>query len=118
MAAARQMLPTGGRRDPEPSQAALPHLTLRAAQILGNEFAGQVEAIGPAVTSFAVGDRVFGYDDSSCGAHAQYLTIGEDASLARIPAKLTYAQAANGAHVVTDDRRRFLASTPTAPGGP
>ena len=57
--------------------------------ILGNEFAGQVEAIGPAVTSFAVGDRVFGYDDTAFGAHAQYLTIREDASLARIPANLT-----------------------------
>ncbi len=62
--------------------------------ILGNEFAGQVEATGSAVTSFAVGDRVFGYDDTVCGAHAQYLTIREDASLARIPANLTYAQAA------------------------
>ncbi len=62
--------------------------------ILGNEFAGDVEAIGPAVTSFAVGDRVFGYDDSRWGAHAQYLTIREDASLAQIPANLTYSQAA------------------------
>ena len=55
--------------------------------ILGNEFAGQVQAIGSSVTSFAVGDRVFGYDDTACGAHAQYLTIREDASLARIPAE-------------------------------
>jgi NADPH:quinone reductase-like Zn-dependent oxidoreductase len=62
--------------------------------ILGNEFAGRVEATGPAVTSFAVGDRVFGYDDTTCGAHAQYLTIREDASLAPIPANLTYTQAA------------------------
>ncbi len=62
--------------------------------ILGNEFAGQVQAIGPSVTSFAVGDRVFGYDDTVCGAHAQYLTIREDASLAGIPAGLTYAEAA------------------------
>ena len=33
-------------------------------KILGNEFAGVVEAVGPAVTSFAAGDRVFGYDDT------------------------------------------------------
>jgi NADPH:quinone reductase-like Zn-dependent oxidoreductase len=69
--------------------------------ILGNEFAGLVEAVGPGVTSFVVGDRVFGYDDTACGAHAQYLIIREDASLARIPASLTYAQAApatEGAH--------------------
>ena len=65
--------------------------------ILGNEFAGQIQAIGSSVTSYAVGDRVFGYDDSVCGAHAQYLTIREDASLARIPASLTYAEAAPAA---------------------
>jgi NADPH:quinone reductase-like Zn-dependent oxidoreductase len=46
------------------------------------------------VKTFAVGDRVFGYDDSAFGAHAEYLTIREGASLARIPAELTYAQAA------------------------
>lgn len=63
-------------------------------KILGNEFAGQIEAVGPAVTAFAVGDRVFGYDDTAFGAHAQYLTIRDDASLARIPAGLTYVQAA------------------------
>ena len=62
--------------------------------ILGNEFAGQIQAIGSSVTSFAVGDRVFGYDDTVCGAHAQYLTIREDASLAPIPGSLTYAEAA------------------------
>ncbi len=62
--------------------------------ILGNEFAGRVERVGPAVTRFAVGDRVFGYDDAACGAHAQYLSIGETASLARMPETLTFAQAA------------------------
>ena len=34
--------------------------------------------VGTAVTRFAVGDRVFGYDDTAFGAHAEYLTIGED----------------------------------------
>ena len=62
--------------------------------VLGNEFAGQVEEVGPAVTHFAVGDRVFGYDDTACGAHAEYLAIAEDASLALIPPALTYTQAA------------------------
>jgi NADPH:quinone reductase-like Zn-dependent oxidoreductase len=77
--------------------------------ILGNEFAGDVDAIGPAVTSFAVGDRVFGYDDSRWGAHAQYLTIREDASLALIPASLTYSQAApatEGSHYALADIRK------------
>ena len=69
-------------------------LTRPRVMVLGNEFAGQVEAVGPGVKTFAVGDRVFGYDDTAFGAHAQYLTIREDASLARIPANLSYAQAA------------------------
>ena len=78
-------------------------------RILGNEFAGQVEALGAAVTSFAVGDRVFGYNDTAFGAHAQYLTIREDASLARIPANMTYTQAApatEGSHYALGNIRK------------
>ena len=63
-------------------------------RILGNEFAGDVEAVGRAVTTFAVGDRVFGYDDGAWGGHAEYRTVRENASLARIPAALSYLQAA------------------------
>ena len=37
--------------------------------ILGNEFAEQIEAVGSAVTSLAVGDRVFGYNDTTFGSH-------------------------------------------------
>ena len=53
--------------------------------ILGNEFAGVVEGVGSGVTRFAVGDRVFGYDDTRFGAHAEYLTIGEMAAVATMP---------------------------------
>jgi NADPH:quinone reductase-like Zn-dependent oxidoreductase len=78
-------------------------------KILGNEFAGEVEAVGRAVTSFAAGDRVFGYDDSAWGAHAEYLTIRQDASLARIPANLSYVQAApatEGSHYALANIRK------------
>jgi NADPH:quinone reductase-like Zn-dependent oxidoreductase len=53
--------------------------------ILGNEFAGVVEGVGEHVSRFAVGDRVFGYDDSRFGAHAEYLTIGQRAAVATMP---------------------------------
>ncbi|HLK43923.1 MAG TPA: alcohol dehydrogenase catalytic domain-containing protein, partial [Thermoleophilia bacterium] len=53
--------------------------------ILGNEFAGTVETVGAAVSRFAVGDRVFGYDDTRFGCHAEYLVIGEGAAVATIP---------------------------------
>jgi NADPH:quinone reductase-like Zn-dependent oxidoreductase len=54
-------------------------------QVLGNEFAGVVESAGAAVDRFAVGDRVFGYDDSSFGAHAEYMTISQDAAVSTMP---------------------------------
>jgi NADPH:quinone reductase-like Zn-dependent oxidoreductase len=47
--------------------------------ILGNEFAGQIEAVGKSVTSFGVGDRVFGYNDVTFGAHAEYMVMPEKA---------------------------------------
>jgi NADPH:quinone reductase-like Zn-dependent oxidoreductase len=62
--------------------------------VLGNEFAGEVEAVGSGVTSFEVGDRVFGYSGSRFGAHAEYLAIPEAGSLATMPANLTYEEAA------------------------
>jgi NADPH:quinone reductase-like Zn-dependent oxidoreductase len=66
--------------------------------VLGNEFAGEVEAVGSGVTSFRVGDRVFGYSGlqhgSRFGAHAEYLAIAEDGSLATMPANLTFEEAA------------------------
>jgi NADPH:quinone reductase-like Zn-dependent oxidoreductase len=62
--------------------------------ILGNEFAGAVEVVGSSVAVFAVGDRVFGYNGTRFGAHAEYLAMPEDGSLATIPANLTYEEAA------------------------
>jgi NADPH:quinone reductase-like Zn-dependent oxidoreductase len=64
--------------------------------IIGTEFAGVVEAAGSGVTSFRVGDRVFGYDERSLGAHAEYMSIAEGRALATIPANLTYEEAAPG----------------------
>ena len=64
--------------------------------VLGNEFAGEVEAVGGGVTSFKVGDRVFGFNDISFGAHAEYMTMPEDGLLATMPANLTYEEAAPG----------------------
>jgi NADPH:quinone reductase-like Zn-dependent oxidoreductase len=62
--------------------------------VLGTEFAGVVEAVGGGVTSFEVGDRVFGYNEGRFGAHAEYLSIPEDGPLATIPANVTYEEAA------------------------
>ena len=62
--------------------------------VLGTEFAGTVEAVGADVTSFAVGDRVFGFKGLPFGAHAEYLAIPQDGFLATIPANLSFEEAA------------------------
>jgi NADPH:quinone reductase-like Zn-dependent oxidoreductase len=62
--------------------------------VLGQEFAGEVEAVGDSVTSFAVGDRVFGPTGFTMGAYAEYLSLPQDAALATIPAPLSYEEAA------------------------
>ena len=63
-------------------------------KIMGTEFAGDIEAAGKAVTSFKVGDKVFGFDDSGIGSYAEYMVISEDKALITIPKDITYEQAA------------------------
>jgi NADPH:quinone reductase-like Zn-dependent oxidoreductase len=62
--------------------------------ILGTELAGEVEAIGAAVTELAVGDRVFGVNADRFGAHAELLCVRERAPLATMPEGLGFEEAA------------------------
>ena len=62
--------------------------------ILGSEFAGEVEAVGAAVTEFAVGDRVFGNSGLRFGAHAEYMCISQSARIAQMPAAMSFEDAA------------------------
>lgn len=62
--------------------------------IPGTEFAGEIVALGSAVTQFEVGDRVFGFNDRTYGAQAQYMTVSEDGALTTMPEDCTYEQAA------------------------
>ena len=62
--------------------------------IMGNEFAGQVEAVGSAVKRFKAGDRVYGRMPlSKIGAFAEYAAV-EEGALALIPDYLSYDEAA------------------------
>jgi NADPH:quinone reductase-like Zn-dependent oxidoreductase len=63
-------------------------------KILGSELAGEVEAVGAGVQEFAVGDEVFGVNDASRGAHAEFVCVREDAPLAQKPAGIGFEEAA------------------------
>jgi NADPH:quinone reductase-like Zn-dependent oxidoreductase len=60
--------------------------------ILGMEFAGEIEAVGAAVTEFAPGDEVFGV--KGAGAHAEFVCVKESAAVAHKPIGMTFEQAA------------------------
>jgi NADPH:quinone reductase-like Zn-dependent oxidoreductase len=64
------------------------------ATILGSEFAGEVEAVGQAVTSFKPGDPVFGYLGQGMGAYAEYVCMAESGVLAHKPDNVSYEEAA------------------------
>jgi NADPH:quinone reductase-like Zn-dependent oxidoreductase len=65
-------------------------LTGPKARIRGTDFAGRVEAVGRRVTGLHPGDEVYGEAD---GAFAEYV-CAPDTAVARMPANLTFAQAA------------------------
>ena len=56
------------------------------------ELAGEVEAVGAAVTEFEVGDEVFGVKGS--GAHAEFVCMRESGPLAHKPAGMSFEEAA------------------------
>jgi NADPH:quinone reductase-like Zn-dependent oxidoreductase len=63
-------------------------------RILGSDLAGEVVALGAAVTEFNVGDRVFGIKPWKFGAHAEFICVEEDAALSHMPANVTFDEAA------------------------
>ena len=66
-------------------------------RILGEDFAGVVEAVGKNETTFSVGDRVCGTSGIGLGAYAEYLCVGGATAtsvLAKIPNAMQFNQAA------------------------
>jgi NADPH:quinone reductase-like Zn-dependent oxidoreductase len=77
-------------------------------QILGCEFAGIIEEVGQRVTTFKKGDKVFGFNDKTCGGHGEFLTIAETDAVINMPANLSFDEAApltEGAHYALVDIR-------------
>ncbi|TVR80080.1 MAG: NAD(P)-dependent alcohol dehydrogenase [Chitinophagaceae bacterium] len=63
-------------------------------KILGCEFAGIIEDIGKDVTTFKIGDKVFGFNDKTSGGHGEYLTIAETDAVTTMPENLSFDEAA------------------------
>ncbi len=61
--------------------------------IIGGGFAGDVAAIGPEVSRFAVGDRVFG-EVFGTGACAEYARVAQDGTATVMPDGMDYGEAA------------------------
>ena len=62
--------------------------------VLGTELAGVIDAVGPQVTRFAVGDAVMAATGDDFGGHAEYLCLPEDGALAHKPDGLSWDAAA------------------------
>jgi NADPH:quinone reductase-like Zn-dependent oxidoreductase len=62
--------------------------------IPGSEFAGEVDAVGRGVDTFAVGDAVFGTRGERLGAYAEYVCVSARGIVAHKPASLTFEEAA------------------------
>ena len=60
--------------------------------LLGYDFAGEIEAVGAAVTRFSPGDRVYG--GATGGSYAEYRTIAETGAVVALPEGLDFAEAA------------------------
>ena len=63
---------------------------IRPKKILGTEFAGDIEAVGTAVTLFQTSDQVFGIAVPGFGAHAEYLCLTEEGVVASKPTVRLY----------------------------
>jgi NADPH:quinone reductase-like Zn-dependent oxidoreductase len=66
--------------------------------VLGQEIAGDIEAVGKDVTGFKVGDAVFGTTGFGFGGYAEYKCVPappKDLALATLPTNMTYEEAAS-----------------------
>jgi NADPH:quinone reductase-like Zn-dependent oxidoreductase len=64
----------------------------KESQRLGSDLAGEIAAVGPNVTGFKVGDRVYG--GTTLGSFAEYVALPSD-HLTAMPTNMTFEEAAS-----------------------
>ena len=62
--------------------------------LIGLDFAGEIEAVGAGVTKFKKDDQVFGTPEPAVGTYAEYICMPEDGVLTIKPESMTYEEAA------------------------
>ncbi|UCC92641.1 MAG: NAD(P)-dependent alcohol dehydrogenase [Thermoplasmata archaeon] len=63
-------------------------------KVLGQEISGEIVQVGKEVTSYKVGDQVFGSTGASFGAWAEYACLPEKAVMTTLPSNMTFEEAA------------------------
>ena len=63
-------------------------------KISGTDFSGTVVAFGNKVTSFKIGDQIFGSTDIDGGTYAEYVRVSESDIILPVPANVSHLEAA------------------------
>ncbi len=62
--------------------------------ILGMELAGEIVGLGSEVSSFAIGDNVFGLTGTDLGSNAEYICLSKESALTLKPERYSFVESA------------------------